>query len=530
MRHPSGIWLWQLGKIRRDYLDALKAAKCDRVYLKVLDDASPETFWSWQCTPEIISAFKARGIEVWGWGYIFDRRSATDTAEIIEAVKRAVRCGIQGFVFDVEQEVKNPVTHSQLRQILTLAKAIVPPGCLGYTSFGGPKFHYEVPYKMLDEICDLQFPQIYFEKFTFGPGAAGTAENEAEVLECLQQHKQMELNKPILPIWGSESDSQYPTTANELQKYLARYPGSSIWRAPNAGERGEAWNCTYNYAAEIPVDPLPQTEVRPYQPAPIPLPFRRELQLGKKGEDVYVLICALMEFGYLGMDNQVTDAFNANVDAAVRWAQRSFGIGVDGVVGPITKSSLENALRRKRGQNPHLGFEGAKFAEFCEAQLRGNIPWTPNIKFVQPFVQTLGCQRWPWCAATVYWLINEFLYKPQGKTLPLRYPGMEATFALVEAFQQFFKQQGWYQDNRAGYVPPLGAIVIFDWDQIDIDEPDRDRDNHIGVFLRMNGDLFVCAEGNTDHQIVSVGRTAIKERTRESIQGFGIIPEGWMPA
>ncbi len=70
---------------------------------------------------------------------------------------------------------------------------------------------------------------------------------------------------------------------------------------------------------------------------------------------------------------------------------------------------------------------------------------------------------------------------------------------------------------------------MFDWQQINIDAPDRSVEDHIGVFLRMNGDLFVCAEGNTQHKIVRDGRTAIMERQRKSIQGFGIIPEGWIP-
>jgi hypothetical protein len=535
MRHPNGIWFWELGKIRTDYLDALNRVQCKRVYLKVLDDATSGIFWGWQCTPELINTFKDRGIEVWGWGYIFDRRSSTDTSGILDAVRRAIGCGIEGFVFDVEQEVKNSATHAQLREILTRAKAIVPPGCLGYTSFGALEFQREVPYKMLNELCDLQFPQIYFEKFTFGSGEPGIAENKAEIEACLQHHRQIGLDKPILPIWGSESDSKYPATANELQNYLVQYPGSSIWRAPKAGERGEAWNCTYNYAVESQNGSQPpQPQARLYQPAPIPLPLTRELQLGDKGEDVYVLICALMGLGFLKKDDQVTDVFNINVDDAVRWVQKRFDIGVDGVVGPITKSSLENALLRARGTvvplPPPGGFNGAKFAEFCEAQLCRKIPWTPDIKFVQPFVRVLGRQRWSWCSATVYWLINEFLYKPNGKTMPLRHPDMDATFALVEAFQKFFQKQGWYQDNRAGYVPPPGAIVMFDWNQLNINEPDRDYEDHIGIFLRMNGDLFVCAEGNTDQKVVCGGRTAIKERQRRLIQGFGVIPEGWVPA
>lgn len=114
--------------------------------------------------------------------------------------------------------------------------------------------------------------------------------------------------------------------------------------------------------------------------------------------------------------------------------------------------------------------------------------------------------------------------------MQLSYPGMEATFALVEACQQYFQHQDWYKDNRDGYVPPPGAIVIFDWDQVNIDQPDHDYDNHIGVFLRMNGDLFVCAEGNTDRgNNFPNGRTRIRERPRYLIQGFGILPEGFLP-
>lgn len=538
MQHPNGIWIWDLSQLRTDYLEALTAAQCQRVYLKVLDDASREIFWSWQCTPDIINKFRERGIEVWGWGYIFDQRSSTDVSGVVNAVRRAVGCGVQGFVFDVEQEVEiHSSTHPQLRDILKRSKEFIPPGNMGYTSFGAPEFHPNVPWQMLNELCDLQFPQIYFELFTFGRGATQEEKNWAEVQECLQQHQDLGLNKPILPIWSSESGANTPATKAELQKYLDKYPGSSIWRAPARGETGEAWKCSYSSSLNI-SDPVIQTpNRRPYQPAPLPLPFMRELKLGDQGEDVYVLICALMELGFLRKVAEATDIFNTIVDGAVRWAQRRNSTTDDGIVGPITKSRFETALHltRSGGVGSSGGFNGVKFANFCETELSQNIPWSRNIKFIQPFVPDFGNGSWHWCGATVYWLINEFLYKPNGKTMALRYPGMEATFALVEACQQYFQSQGWYQDNRAGYIPPPGAIVIFDWDQTNINEPDQDYDNHIGVFLRMNGDLFVCAEGNTDRYSpqnpngAPNGRTAIRERERYLIQGFGVIPEGWRP-
>jgi hypothetical protein len=533
VEHPNGVWIWNLADIRRDYLDALINVQCKRVYLKVLDDASSRIFWGWQCSPDIINAFKAKGIEVWGWGYIFDRRLSTTTSDIINALKRAIGCGIQGFVFDVEQEVESSSTHSQLREILVRAKEIIPNGCLGYTSFGAPKYHPHVPWTMLNEICDLQFPQIYYELFTFGSGDPSPTENKAEVKDCLQQHKDMGLDKPILPIWGSESGSTYPTTAVELQGYLDEYPGSSVWRVPDAGKGGEAWRCNYHGNKVIPDPILELDPVRDYKDVAIPLQLPLPLKLGSKGDDVYILICALMELGYLKKDKQVTSVFNINVDDAVRWAQRKLQVEVDGEVGLETKKTLEEAIRKGRIilPPPPLGsFNGAKFADFCESILSQNTPWSRNIDFIQPFVSALGRGSWHWCGATVYWLINEFLYKPNAKTMQLQYSGMEATFALVEASQQYFQKQGWYEDNRAGYVPPAGAIVIFDWDQVNINNPDQDYDNHIGVFLRMNGDLFVCGEGNTDRSdSYPNGRTAIRERSRQLIQGFGIIPEGWMP-
>ena len=108
----------------------------------------------------------------------------------------------------------------------------MPSGAFGYTSFGHPGFHRKVPWQILNEFCDIALPQIYFEKFRFKPT------NEEEVQACLEAHTALQLTKPILPIWGSESDSADPASASELQRYLDRFPGSSVWRLPNNGERG----------------------------------------------------------------------------------------------------------------------------------------------------------------------------------------------------------------------------------------------------------------------------------------------------
>ena len=243
MPHPRGVWIWYLNKIRQDYLQKLTAINCRRVYLKTLDDASAGLFWSGNCSRDSIKQFTDLGIEVFGWGYIFDNRTKTDTKAILLAAERTIDCGCSGFVFDVETEIKDTNTHKQLKEILEGSRDLIPDGNLGYTSFGHPGFHREIPWKLLFDACDLQFPQMYYEKWNFG------ASNKAEVGAAMRAHKELGLSgKPILPIWGSESDtrSDRATSAIELQWFLDNYPGSSVWRVPNIGERGQAWNVDYS--------------------------------------------------------------------------------------------------------------------------------------------------------------------------------------------------------------------------------------------------------------------------------------------
>ncbi|MEH2179031.1 hypothetical protein [Nostoc sp.] len=163
--HSNGVWIWELSKIRSDYLDKLVKQQVKRVYLKVFDghfQGKPQpTFWNWQCSQDIIEKFKSRGIEVYGWGYHY---GTSDIAEQIEKVKQALDCGIDGYVLDLEAEVEDKSTHVYVEKLLVALRPLVKEGTLGYTSFGHPQFHPHVPWQILDEHCDLALPQIYFEK------------------------------------------------------------------------------------------------------------------------------------------------------------------------------------------------------------------------------------------------------------------------------------------------------------------------------------------------------------------------------
>ncbi|MBW4632444.1 MAG: peptidoglycan-binding protein [Iphinoe sp. HA4291-MV1] len=310
-QHPNGVWIWKLSEIRTDYLDKLVERKVQRVYLKVFDSKyqGQPTFWDWQCSSEIIQEFKSRNIEVYGWGYHY---GIADIARQVVKLRQALNCGLDGYIVDIEKEVEDPSTHTNVDKLLSTVRTIVKEGTLGYTSFGNPRLHPNVPWQILDKYCDLALPQIYFEKFNFKPTTP------EKVKDCLDAHKKLGLKKPTLPIWGSESDTAKPASLAELQDYLNYYPGSSIWRLPHEGERGEAWNLIYS-GFELPI-------------------LRRNLRQGRIGDDVKAVQKVMNARGYNAAT--VDGNFGPQTEAAVRAFQKEAGLSVDGEVGKLTWTAL----------------------------------------------------------------------------------------------------------------------------------------------------------------------------------------------
>ncbi len=89
----------------------------------------------------------------------------------------------------------------------------------------------------------------------------------------------------------------------------------------------------------------PSEEERPYQAAPLPLPFNRTLEKGQIGDDCYILNCALAELGLLRIAPQ-PNKFTEVTESAVKLFQRREALSrIDGLVGPETKRAIENNLQ-----------------------------------------------------------------------------------------------------------------------------------------------------------------------------------------
>ncbi len=493
MRTQQGLWIWQLGKIDPNYITRMKSIGVGRVYLKVMDGASSPMFWTHQCTPDIVKRFKDAGIEIFGWGYHY---AVDNPANEIAAVKTACECGIEGYVVDIEKEAETAGAAIRVQALLVGIRPFVPAGCLGYTSFGAPQFHPDIPWSILNAHTDFAMPQIYFETFGFG------SSNEAEVSACMEANQRLPQVKDILPIWSSEDGAKKPASAVELQQFLDRFPGSSIWRVPQQGERGEAWNLRYDGKPSTLTDLVEAVRSVSYIVRP-----------GARGREVSSIRALLAALGY--PSSGPPDEFNESLEDAVRRFQTISGVGIDGKVGPETIKALTGetpAPMPELGLREHLALIAQR-----EGDLR--LRWDNNKSEAEKYLAPLRAEMqrrghigaspifYNWCGAFVLWCCRQ-----AGYALADAPKGHYATYALVTAWVDWAKSLGYWlpaSDDAA-----RGDIVVFNWlDGGKIYD-------HIGVVSSFvpGSPSFRTSEGNSGNQTMN------QTRQLNNVAGFIRLP------
>lgn len=492
----NGLWIWRRSRLRTDYLDALESRRCNRVYMKVFDDLGTPHFWPDECSTKIVKDFNDRGISVVGWGYHFDKRSSVDVPATIREIGKAMDCGLDGYIFDVEKEIKNPASHGDLRQLLSDVREVTGDKFVGYTSYGHPGFHAAVPWKMLDELCDIAFPQIYYELWGFDS-------DEDEVARALKAHEDLDLEAPILPIWSSEPGAPRPASVASLQHHLRSFPGSSIWRAPDRGQTCEAWNLDYDGSSPVftPPDADQPTELGKYSGA---------LAMGSKGVRVKRLQIVLANLGH--SPGNIDSRFGPRTEKAVKRFQLVMGLSPDGVVGPRTWVALGGELPGTVVTEHTEAYPvdlRERLATLAETEAARGLRWknadSEAEKYLKPLrkpMRDLGHigaspVLYDWCAAFVTYCSREV-----GVSIPDKPSGFWATMALVESWKFWAKQGGtWFTRDQTS--PSRGDIVCFEWH-----DGDSSLD-HIGIVrgVLAGGQTIETAEGNRGNRTVNGTRS-----------------------
>jgi hypothetical protein len=237
-----GAWLWYIDitgfSTHAQIADTLAALGAKRIYVKVADGQPNPNVWPELLDTTLTAAYKARGLEVWGWSYNYTNNPTGQA----NALYLAAKTGYQGFVVDVETEFDGLTTPlSNLFSAFSAKKqqAIAEGWAdstfqLYCTTWGNPADH-DFHIELIDPHVDGFMPQTYVEQW--GPTYVQNLAYWIEVGN--DEYASLGATKPLHHIVALEEGE---ITAAQINAFVqASGPETSIWRIPGGGVPTSFW-------------------------------------------------------------------------------------------------------------------------------------------------------------------------------------------------------------------------------------------------------------------------------------------------
>ena len=157
--HSIMTWVTTLlfSGIPSKFLDFHESMGIRRIFIKFGNGWYP-----WEGLQIFVDAAKARGYEVWGWWMCYAVKN-----EGVIIGTHAKKLGLDGVALDVQGHWKNRAGFTAKGREATAARLIndikhIYFGKLALCSYWSPQVNPRVPYKVLLDKCDYNFPQVYW--------------------------------------------------------------------------------------------------------------------------------------------------------------------------------------------------------------------------------------------------------------------------------------------------------------------------------------------------------------------------------
>ena len=271
----KGMYLWRIKNVEggdpNAIADLAKRAGLTHVLVKVADgrgtyntykvEDGREMFNHQQGVdhvPAVVAALRARGIQAWGWQYIYGE---SPLLEARMAIRRVKEFELDGFVVNAEDEFRVRGKDVAARQYMSELRRELPNTPLALSSFRYPNVHHPFPFSTFLEYCDLNMPQVYWVR----------ARNPAEqLLSSLRQYQSLTPWRTYFPTGAAYGEHGWRATPSEVTEYLKAVkeydlPGTNFWEMYFARHQkeGELWNAVQNFAWAAPgASATPEIHIR----------------------------------------------------------------------------------------------------------------------------------------------------------------------------------------------------------------------------------------------------------------------------
>ena len=211
----KGFYIWQISRCENGDPGTIanEAAKAGltHVLIKIADGGSAyniDLTTGEDLVPPVAQALWERGINVWGWHYVY---GYDPVAEANIAIQRIQQLGLEGYIIDAEAQYKYPGRDEVARLFMDLLRQALPVFPIALSSYRFPTYHPTLPWEEFLEKCDYNMPQVYWEQ----------AHNPAEqLIRSVNEFLAITPFRPIIPTGSAYMRGDWQPSSAEIIEFL----------------------------------------------------------------------------------------------------------------------------------------------------------------------------------------------------------------------------------------------------------------------------------------------------------------------
>lgn len=211
----KGFFIWKIQDCERGDPDAIACAAQEagftHVLIKIADGNytyNVDKTTKIDRVPAVVAALRSRGIQPWGWHYVY---GYDPLGEARIAIRRVQEFNLAGYVIDAEVEYKEPGRATTARRYMAELRKALPNFPIALSSFRFPSYHPQLPWREFLEDCDYNMPQVYWEQ----------AHNpSAQLARSLREFRALTPYRPVIPTGPAYKWNGWRPTEDDLKTFL----------------------------------------------------------------------------------------------------------------------------------------------------------------------------------------------------------------------------------------------------------------------------------------------------------------------
>jgi hypothetical protein len=231
----KGMFIWKIQECHNGdigvILDKAVKAKYTHVLIKIANGIYNYNI-DWErkvdLVPPLVQALKSKGIEAWGWHYLFGDQPEQEAQK---AINRIRELGVDGYVLDAEGHYKGKYNSAKIfMNSLTSTIKDIP---IALSSYRYPSYHPQLPWNEFLKKVDYNMPQVYWMQ-SHNPGA--------QLQKSVAEFRNMSYTPPIIPTGAAFTEWGWMPRASEVLEFIQKAQDMNL-SAVNFWE----WSNMYKY-------------------------------------------------------------------------------------------------------------------------------------------------------------------------------------------------------------------------------------------------------------------------------------------